>query len=72
VHAEAHRCWCASRARSGPIPVVTTGRFLNLTRTNGPGGTGTHTFTFIGRKVEAGDTNGTVLDASMSVICVHR
>ena len=28
------------------VPVATTGRFLNLTRTNGQGGTGTHTGKF--------------------------
>jgi hypothetical protein len=68
VHAEAHRCWCASRARSGPIE----DRHCTRYGERGPGGTVTHAFRFLGRKVQAADTNGTVLDASMTVLCVHR
>jgi hypothetical protein len=52
-------------------PVSTTQHFTGLTRTNGVNGTGTHNFYFLGRKVEAGDSNADVLDASLSVICVN-
>ena len=52
-------------------PVSTTRHFTGLTRNNGLNGDGTHTFYFLGRKVGAGDPNSDVLDASLSVICVH-
>jgi len=52
-------------------PVSTVQHFTGLTNTNGLNGTGSHTFRFLGRKVEAGDTNTTVLDASFSIICIH-
>ena len=32
---------------------------------------GTHTFYFVGRKIQEGDSNAKVLDASFSVICIH-
>jgi hypothetical protein len=51
VHAEAQRCWCASRARSGPIE----DRHCTWYGERGPRGTGTHTFRFLGRKVQAAD-----------------
>ena len=52
-------------------PVATTQHFTGLTNTNGTNGTGSHTFYFLGRKVEAADATAPVLDASLSVICVH-
>jgi hypothetical protein len=52
-------------------PVSTTQHFNGLTRSNGEDGTGRHTFYFLGIKGLAGNTNTTVLDASLSVICVH-
>jgi hypothetical protein len=51
-------------------PVATTQHFTGVTNDNGLNGTGTHTFYFLGRKVEAGDSDSTVEDASLSVICV--
>lgn len=51
-------------------PVRTTLHFIGLTSTNGTAGTGLHTFFFLGQKVQAADTNATVQDASLSVICV--
>jgi hypothetical protein len=51
-------------------PVSTTQNFTGLTNNNGVDGTGTHTFYFLGRKVQAVDANADVLDASLSVICV--
>jgi hypothetical protein len=51
--------------------VSTNLHFTGLTSTNGLNGTGSHTFRFLGRKVQAGDTNTTVLDACLSVICIH-
>ena len=52
-------------------PVSTTQHFTNLTRANGVNGTGQHVFRFLGRKANAGTLTGDVLDASLSVICVH-
>ncbi|HEV8711767.1 MAG TPA: hypothetical protein VGX03_02940 [Candidatus Binatia bacterium] len=51
-------------------PVSTNLTFTGLTSTNGVNGTSTHTFRFLGRKVQAGDTTAAVLDSSLSVICV--
>ena len=51
-------------------PVSTTVTSTGLTNDNGANGTGAHTFYFLGRKVEAGDANADVLDASLSVMCV--
>ena len=50
-------------------PVATNQHYTGLTRTNGTNGTGNHTFYFLGRKYEAADTNVTVTDAGISVIC---
>lgn len=52
-------------------PVSTTDFYTNVRNNNGVNGTGSHTFYFLGRKVEAGDTNADVLDASLSVSCIH-
>jgi hypothetical protein len=51
-------------------PVSTTLHFTGLTSTNGTAGTGLHTFRLLGKKVQAADTNATVQDASLAVICV--
>lgn len=50
--------------------VSTTRHFTSLTRTNGVTSTGRHTFYFLGRKVDAGHADTTVLGASLSVMCV--
>ncbi len=52
-------------------PVATTQTFRTLGRSNGIGGTGTHTFYFLGRKVQEGDSDTKVLDVSLTVICIH-
>lgn len=52
-------------------PVATTSRFTGLTRTNGLSGGGTHTFRLLGRKATAATATTTVLDASLTVLCVH-
>jgi hypothetical protein len=51
-------------------PVATNQHFTGLTRTNGTNGTGSHTFYFLGRKIDAADTNATVETAGISVACV--
>jgi hypothetical protein len=51
-------------------PVSTTLTFPGLRNNNGANGTGSHTFYFLGRKVQAGDANADVLDASLSVMCI--
>jgi hypothetical protein len=51
-------------------PVATTLHFTNLTNDNGLNGTGAHTFYFLGRKIEAGDADASVEDASLSVMCL--
>jgi hypothetical protein len=38
-------------------PIATTQTFNGVTRTSGVNGTGAHTFYFLGRKVEEGDSN---------------
>ncbi len=52
-------------------PVSTTQHFTGLTKTNGANGGGSHTFYFLGRKVTAGTATADVLDASLSVSCIH-
>ena len=51
-------------------PVATTQHFTGLTNDNGTNGTGSHTFYFLGRKVEAADSNTSAVDASLSVVCL--
>jgi hypothetical protein len=51
-------------------PVSTTLHFTGLTNDNGASGAGAHTFYFLGRKVQAGDADAAVLDASLSVMCI--
>jgi hypothetical protein len=50
--------------------VATTQHFTGLTNDTGPNGTGSHTFYFLGRKVAAADTDTSVVDASLSVMCL--
>jgi hypothetical protein len=52
-------------------PVSTTLHFTGLTSTNGTAGTGQHTFYFLGKKDDTQDVTTDVLDASLSVMCVH-
>ena len=52
-------------------PVSTTQHYNGLTKTNGYNGGGSHTFYFLGRKEAVGTLNADVLDASLSVSCVH-
>lgn len=52
-------------------PVSTTDYYTNIRHNNGTNGSGSHTFYFLGRKVDAADANADVLDASLSVSCIH-
>lgn len=52
-------------------PVSTTDYYTNIRNNNGTNGSGTHTFYFLGRKVQAADSNADVLDASLSISCIH-
>ncbi len=50
--------------------VMVTSFFTGVDATNGTGPPTKHYFHFLGRKVQQGDTNASVLDSSLSVICV--
>jgi hypothetical protein len=50
--------------------VATTQHFTGLTNDNGTNGGGSHTFYFLGRKIDNLDDDTTVVDASLSVICI--
>jgi len=68
VHAEAQRCWCASRARS-----VQSRTDIALGTANAGRGTleRTPSASWAGR-FRRPITNGTMLDASMTVLWIHR
>jgi hypothetical protein len=52
-------------------PVATTSNFTGLTNDNGTSGTGEHVFRMLGRRGNATSEQTDVLDAALSVICVH-
>lgn len=51
-------------------PVSTTGVYGGVTSINGTGSPNAHTFYLLGRKVASEHPNVTVVDASLSVLCV--
>ncbi|TPW16957.1 MAG: hypothetical protein FD130_843 [Halothiobacillaceae bacterium] len=62
-----------SRNNANPLTNTGSERMLELVdnKTNGANGGGSHTFYFLGRKVTAGTATADVLDASLSVSCIH-